>query len=87
LLNNKNPTIFFVGIILLILGLFIIIFDYNQIQYFENMDPQIYSSIEIKQKEIHSRLLIEFSVGLGILFIGVACCIFFVIKPILERRI
>ena len=34
----KNQTLFFVGIIVLILGILIIIFDYPQIQYLRNSD-------------------------------------------------
>ena len=34
----KNVTLFLVGIIVLVLGTLIIIFDYPQIKYFENID-------------------------------------------------
>lgn len=34
----KNVTLFLVGIIVLVLGTLIIIFDYPQIEYFENID-------------------------------------------------
>nr|AIF12205.1 hypothetical protein [uncultured marine thaumarchaeote KM3_54_G11] len=60
----------FIGIILLILGSFVTIFDYPQIQYFENMDSEMYATLESEQKEIHNRLIIEFSVGLVILLAG-----------------
>ena len=70
LVNIQNPTWFFIGMILLILGPFIIIFDYPQIQYFENMDSEMYATLESEQKEIHNRLIIEFSVGLVILLGG-----------------
>ena len=68
----QNPTWFFIGIILLILGSFIVVFDYPQIQYFENMNSEIYSSLELEQKEIHNRLKIEFSIGVVILLAGTA---------------
>jgi len=55
---------------MLILGSFITIFDYPQIQYFENMDLEIYSTLESEQKEIHNRLKIEFSIGIVILLAG-----------------
>ena len=49
---------------------FVTIFDYPQIQYFENMDSEMYATLESEQKEIHNRLIIEFSVGLVILLAG-----------------
>jgi c-di-AMP phosphodiesterase-like protein len=70
LVNIQNPTWFFIGIILLILGSFIAIFDYPQIQYFENMDSEMYATLESEQKEIHNRLIIELSIGIVILLAG-----------------
>ena len=40
----KNVTLFLVGIIVLVLGTLIIIFDYPQIEYFENIDFELYYS-------------------------------------------
>ena len=65
-----NHTLFFIGIILLILGSFITIFDYPQIQYFENMNSEMHEILESEQKEIYNRLKIEFSIGIVILFAG-----------------
>ena len=70
LLNIQNPTWFFIGIILLILGSFIVIFDYPQIQYFDKIESEIYVTLESEQKEIHNRLKIEFSIGIIILLAG-----------------
>jgi c-di-AMP phosphodiesterase-like protein len=70
LVNIQNPTWFFIGIILLILGSFVTIFDYPQIQYFENMDSEMYATLKSEQKEIHNRLIIEFSIGIVILLAG-----------------
>jgi c-di-AMP phosphodiesterase-like protein len=70
LVNIQNPTWFFIGIILLILGSFVTVFDYPQIQYFENMDSEMYATLESEQKEIHNRLIIEFSIGIVILLAG-----------------
>ena len=72
MVHIQNPTWFFIGIILLILGSFVAIFDYPQIQYFENMNYEMYAALESKQKEIHNRLIIEFSVGIVILLAGSA---------------
>ena len=70
LINIQNPTWFFIGIILLILGSFVTIFDYPQIQYFENMNSEMYTTLESEQKEIHNRLIIEFSIEIVILLAG-----------------
>jgi|TARA_B110000438_G_scaffold294020_1_gene334740 hypothetical protein len=70
LVHIQNPTWFFIGIILLILGSFIILFDYPQIQYFDKIEPEIYATLESEQKEIHNRLKIEFSIGIVILLAG-----------------
>tara|TARA_Y100001938_G_scaffold140587_1_gene208975 strand:+ start:520 stop:735 length:216 start_codon:yes stop_codon:yes gene_type:complete len=56
--------------ILLILGSFVTFYDYPQIQYFENMDSEIYASLKSEYKEVHNRLIIEFSIGLVILLAG-----------------
>ena len=66
----KNASLFLVGIILLVLGTLIIIFDYPQIEYFENIDFKLYNSLLVEDKEIHRRLLIEFTIGIIILGIG-----------------
>ena len=36
------------------------------------MNSEIYSSLELEQKEIHNRLKIEFSIGVVILLAGTA---------------
>jgi len=46
------------------------VFDYPQIQYFENMDSEMYTTLESEQKEIYNRLIIEFSIGIVILLAG-----------------
>tara|TARA_Y100000996_G_scaffold75626_1_gene50890 strand:+ start:283 stop:537 length:255 start_codon:yes stop_codon:yes gene_type:complete len=76
LVNIQNSAWFFIGIILLILGSFVTVFDYPQIQYFENMDSEMYATLESEQKEIHNRLIIEFSIGIVILLAG--CSVFVV---------
>ena len=67
----KNVTLFLVGIIVLVLGTLIIIFDYPQIEYFENIDFELYYSLLDEEKEIHQRLVIEFTIGLVIFGLGV----------------
>ena len=72
MVHIQNPTWFFIGIILLILGSFIMLFDYPQIQYFDKIEPEMYATLESEQKEIHNRLKIEFSIGIVILLAGIA---------------
>ncbi len=67
----KNVTLFLVGIILLVLGTLIIIFDYPQLEYFENINFESYNSLLVEEKEFHQRLVIEFTIGLVILGLGV----------------
>jgi hypothetical protein len=66
----KNNTLFFVGIIVLILGFLIIVFDYPQIQYFENIDLKSYNLLVEEKKSVYQKLIIEFSIGIVILVIG-----------------
>ena len=65
----KNQTLFFVGIIVLILGILIIIFDYPQLQLLDNMDSESYYMLDEEKKNIHQRMKIEITVGTG-LFAG-----------------
>ena len=65
----KNQTLFFVGIIVLILGILIIIFDYPQLQLLDNMDSESYYMLDEEKKNIHQRMKIEITVGTG-LFVG-----------------
>ena len=57
---------------MLLLGSFIIIFDYPQIQYFDSLESELYVTLNLEQKEIHDRLKIEFSIGVVILLAGTA---------------
>ncbi len=72
----KNVVLFFIGIIILILGSFIVIFDYPQIQFLNNIDLQDYDLLDDERKSIHQRLIIEFYVGIVILSLGVLLLIF-----------
>lgn len=66
----KNVGLFFIGLIILIVGTFIVIFDYPQIQYFESMKNESYFLLEIDKKDIHQRLKIEILIGIMILICG-----------------
>ena len=66
----KNETLFFSGIVLVILGSFIKIFDYPQIQYLENSgESEINFLKDMESFSIYQRLQIEITVGAG-LFVG-----------------
>ena len=58
------------GLIILILGSFVIVFDYPQIQYFNNLESDNSITLEIEQKEIFQKILIEFTIGVILLIIG-----------------
>ena len=66
----KNTTLFFVGIMILILGVLVILFDYPQIQFFENMDLESYYLLGENERSIHQRLIVEFVIGIIISIIG-----------------
>ena len=83
----RNVGGFFVGIIILIVGIFIVIFDYPQIQYFENLESESYYLLPEEQKNIYERLKIEFSIGVTILVIGIGLCIFSLIKTPNKKEI
>lgn len=76
----KNITLFFVGVAVIILGTFVVIFDYPQIQYFENMESESYLMLEGQERDIHQKLNIEFTLGIGVLIIGIAFLIISVFR-------
>ena len=67
----KNQTLFFVGIIVLILGMMIIIFDYPQLQLLDNLDSESYYLLDEEKKNIHQRMKIEITVGIGLFVAGI----------------
>ena len=67
----KNQTLLFVGIIVLILGSLIIIFDYPQLQVLDNLDSESYYMLDDEKKNIHQRMKIEITVGTGLLAVGI----------------
>jgi hypothetical protein len=69
-LEIKNIEWFFISLIILIVGTFIVIFDYPQIQFFDNLDDQSYYFLDEEKKNIHQRLKIEFSVGVVFVLSG-----------------
>lgn len=76
----KNVTLFFVGIAAIILGTFVVVFDYPQIQYFESMESESYLMLDGQERDIHQRLVIEFTLGIGVLVTGIALLMVSVFK-------
>ena len=64
------------------IGIFVVIFDHPQIQYFENFDINSNLLFDEEKKNFYQRLKIEFSIGVSFLVIGIVICIFSLIKKI-----
>ena len=84
MIEIKNVGWFFAGLIILIVGIFIVIFDYPQIHYFENLETESYFLLDEEKKNIHQRLKIEYSIGVTILFVGIGLCGFSFIRKKLK---
>ena len=67
----NNLSLFFVGMIMIILGTLIVMFDYPQIQYLENVTTESRLILEETDKDLYQRLKIEFGVGSVILLAGI----------------
>ena len=76
----KNVTIFFLAITVIILGSLVIIFDHIQIQYFEKIEFEYNAILEMSDKDLYQRLKIEYTVGWGILTVGIAMMVGSIIK-------
>jgi hypothetical protein len=79
-LEVKNVSLFFIGLVILMIGIFVVIFDYPQIQYFENLEVDSYFIFDEELKNFHQRLKIEFLIGVTFLVLGIVVCIFSLIK-------
>jgi hypothetical protein len=74
------------GIVIFMIGIFIVIYDYPQIKYFDNFEFDSYLLLDEDKKNIHQRLKIEFSIGVTFLFSGIGLIIFSLIKKTKERK-
>jgi len=74
------------GIIIFMIGIFIVIYDYPQIKYFDNFEFDSYLLLDEDKKNIHQRLKIEFSIGITFLLSGIGLIIFPLIKKTKERQ-
>ena len=68
------------------IGIFIVIYDYPQIKYFDNFEFDSYLLLDEDKKNIHQRLKIEFSIGITFLLSGIVLIIFSLFKKTKERK-
>jgi divalent metal cation (Fe/Co/Zn/Cd) transporter len=85
-LEIKNVSYFFMGIMIFMIGIFIVIYDYPQIKYFDNFEFDSYLLLDEDKKNIHQRLKIEFSIGLTFLLSGIGLIIYSLIKKTKGRK-
>jgi len=76
-LEIKDTRLFFIGIIILIIGLFVVIFDYSQLQLLEND-----YSLTSEEKEILFKMQIEFLIGNILLISGISMTIISIFKKL-----
>lgn len=62
---------FLAGIVMVVLGSLVVIFDYPQIQYLEDRGAEFSMLPGSEERAIHQRLVIESSIGAGILVTGI----------------
>ena len=84
-LEIRNQRKFLVGLIILILGSFVIVFDYPQIEYLSYLDNDNSITLEIEQKEIFQKILIEFTIGVILLIIGIVLILISMLKKFENR--
>ena len=64
----------------MILGIFIIVFDYPQIEYFNYLQDETSQILENNKKEIYQKILIEFSIGIILLGLGIILILISILK-------
>ena len=64
----------------MILGSFIIIFDYPQIEYFNYLENEIFQTLENNKKEIYQKILVEFSIGIMLFGLGIILILISILK-------
>ncbi len=70
----------------MILGAFIMVFDYPQIEYFNYLENDIYQILENDKKEIYQKILVEFLFGIILFGIGIMLILISILKRF-ENRI
>ena len=64
----------------MILGAFIIIFDYPQIEYFNYLENDVGQVLENDKKEIYQKILVEFSIGVTLFGLGIILILISILK-------
>ena len=64
----------------MILGAFIMVFDYPQIEYFNYLENDIYQILENDKKEIYQKILVEFFVGVTLFGLGIMLILISIFK-------
>jgi hypothetical protein len=85
-LEIRNQKKFLVGLIIMILGAFIMVFDYPQIEYFNYLENDIYQILENDKKEIYQKILVEFLFGITLFGLGIMLILISILKRF-ENRI
>ena len=68
------------GLIIMILGSFIIVFDYPQIEYFHYLENETYQISDNNKNEIYQKILVEFSIGITLFGLGIILIIISILK-------
>ena len=76
----RSQKKFLMGLIIMILGSFIIIFDYPQIEYFNYLENEIFQTLENDKKEIYQKILVEFSIGIMLFGLGIILILISILK-------
>jgi len=79
-LEIRNQKKFLVGLIIMILGAFIMVFDYPQIEYFNYLENDIYQILENDKKEIYQKILVEFLFGIILFGLGIMLILISIFK-------
>jgi hypothetical protein len=79
-LEIRNQKKFLVGLIIMILGAFIIVFDYPQIEYFNYLENNTSQIFETDKKEIYQKILVEFSIGVILFGLGIMLILISMLK-------
>ena len=64
----------------MILGAFIIVFDYPQIEYFNYLENNTSQIFETDKKEIYQKILLEFSIGVILFGLGIMLILISMLK-------
>ena len=64
----------------MILGSFIIVFDYPQIEYFNYLENDTSQIFETDKKEIYQKILVEFSIGVILFGVGIMLILISMLK-------